>query len=446
MTTAPQPNVALEAERAVLGGLLINCGEWPPDVELLSPGHFSCPVRARVFRAMVELHDTHEPVDTLTVLGALKDVSKPPHDGWAIYLAELADSAGIAANIDHHAGLVLREARRRDYVETMASAVDKARTPGADADEIATEAALQLGRIADGRQLVRPMLMRDILKAEFADLDERRRSEAPVGQPTGFPELDALVCGLVPGHLVVIAGRPSMGKSSLARSVLTNMAARGIGSLLFSFEMGADEIGQASIAAESRVNLQKIREARLTELEYNQVVEGMARLHNSKLAIVDRPGMSIAEIRTVARAHAGRHPIAAVAVDYLQLAVGRGQTREQEIASISRGLKALAKELRVTVIALSQLNRGLEARKDDKRPKLSDLRESGAIEQDADEVILLYRDEYYNPGTKEPGIAEIGVAKSRNGPTGMVKLRWVGKFTRFESMKTQSDFPFESAA
>jgi replicative DNA helicase len=433
------PMVALESERSLLGGLLISCNGWPPEAELLSPDHFSCPVRAKIFGAMARLKDANEPVDTITVLGELKHLGSPPKSGWATYLTELSNLTPTAANADHYATLVLRESRRRDYVDVMSEAVDSARKVGADADTIATGAAIELGHIADGRQIARPSSMKEIMRAEFADLGERLNSGSVIGHTTGFAGLDDLTCGLVPGHLIVIAGRPSMGKSSLVRNILVNLAMKhDVGSLLFSFEMSKEEIGQAAIASEGRVNLQKLRTADLTPPQYDRVVEGMAALNTNRLQIVDRPGMKISEIRTVARAFASRHPLGVIAVDYIQLAEGEGNNREQEIASISRGLKGLAKELRVAMIGLSQLNRGLEKR-DDKRPKLSDLRESGSIEQDADEVFFLYRDEYYNRDTEEKGVAEVGIAKSRNGPTGMVRLKWFGEYTRFESFKSGPD-------
>jgi replicative DNA helicase len=434
--TDPQ-SVAAEAERATLGGLLIATGEWPPEVERLTSDHFICPVRAKVFKAMMRLRAAEEPIDTLTAYGALAEGSgKPPKGGWAGYLSDLADKTPTAANLEHHAGLVLRECRRRDYVDAMGEAVEAAKIQGANADEIATAAIIRLGRISDGREIARPTPMREVIKAELEGIDDRRKTGEVIGHPTGFDDLDRLICGLVPGHLIVIAGRPSMGKSSFARNILTKLATTGrAGCLLFSLEMGQDEIGQAAIATEARVNLQRVRSGRLDKTQYEKIIAAMAALHTDRLAIVDRGDLSIAEIRTIARAYAARNPLGVVAVDYMQLVTGRGDNREQEIASISRGLKALGKELHVAVLALSQLNRGLEKR-DDKRPRLSDLRESGAIEQDSDEVLFLYRDEYYNKSTEDRGIAEVGVAKSRNGPTGMVKLRWFGEFTRFESFES----------
>ena len=427
-------DLSIESETSLLGALLIPCStSWPPDVETLRPGHFSSLTRAKVFAAMLELRARNEQVDQLTVHGALRDQAKPPKAGWATYLAGLCGAVPTAANVDHYARLVLRESRRRDYVSVMSGAVCDAREVGADADAIATTAALRLGEIADGREIMRPVMIHEALKSELADLDERRRSGTPVGHSTGFKELDRIMCGLVPGHMILIAARPSMGKSSLVRNMLVRMSLRGLGVLLFSLEMSREEIAQAAVASESRVNLQAIRTARLTTDQYDKVVGSMATMHASKMAIVDKPEMQIAEIRSISRAFASRNTLHAVAVDYVQLARGDGSNREQEIASISRGLKALAKELRVPVIGLSQLNRGLESR-DDKRPRLSDLRESGSLEQDADEVLFLYRDDYYNQQSSKAGIAEVGVAKNRNGPTGMIELAWLGRFTRFESL------------
>jgi replicative DNA helicase len=433
MTSAPTP-VHLEAERAVLGSLLAGADGWPPEVELLRAADFADRYHCNVFAAARRLHNCGEPVDVITVLGELGDKIAPPGQGWGTYLSGLSDGGLISlGNLGHHAKLVARESRRREYLAVMADAVNKAKVAGADADEIATQASLKLGRIAEQREIARPEPMREVMRAELRDLDERRNSGKSVGHPTGFDALDELVCGLVPGHLVVVAGRPSMGKSSFARNVLVHLAKQGHGCIFFSLEMTKDEIGRAAVSSESRVNLQSIRTGDLCTSEYDRVVEGMAALHSDKLVLVDRPALSVAEIRTITRAYAARHELDVVAVDYLQLATGEGSNREQEIASITRGLKALAVELKIAVVALSQLNRGLESRTD-KRPRLADLRESGSIEQDADEVVFLYRDEYYNPNTEQKDTAEVALGKSRNGPVGMVLLKWLGWCTRFENL------------
>jgi replicative DNA helicase len=433
MTDPGTTELAIAAERSLLGGIMIMCGDWPPDLDLLSPAHFSDQHRSRVYESISELRAAGEPIDQVTVFAHLRDHRDPPPKGWGVYLAALVDSAPTAANVGHHAAIVTREARRRWYVEVMTEALKEASVPGADADAIATKAALTLGQIAEEREIVRPIRLREAMKTELEDLDERRRTGATVGIPSGFPDLDRLLCGLVPGNLIIVAGRPSMGKSSLVRSILLDVGRRGRSGLLFSFEMSSPEIAQASIAHESRVNLQRIRSAALSQSQYGAVIEAVGELHHNGLSIVDSAGMGIDEIRSLSRSFKARHGLDVMAVDYLQLATARAHSREQEIAAISRGLKAIGKELSIPVIALSQLNRGLESR-EDKRPRLSDLRESGAIEQDADEVIFLYRDEYYNRSTERPGIAEVAVAKNRNGPTGMVELRWFGQFTRFESL------------
>jgi replicative DNA helicase len=278
--------------------------------------------------------------------------------------------------------------------------------------------------------------MKDLVMAELKAIEQRVAQKAPSGLRTGFDAIDRLTGGLQPGGLVIIAARPSMGKSALAAEILANVSARGDGAgLLFSLEMTAVEQAQRRIASESNVHLGRLRSGALGESDFPRMAHGVNRIFTKteQVWVADKSDLSITELRAYARSFASRHKLAAVAVDYMQLVLGDGETREQEVASISRGLKALAMELRVPVIALSQLNRAVEQRQD-KRPLLSDLRESGALEQDAHQVMLIYRDDYYNPQTNSPGIAEIGVAKNRNGPTGMVKLRWRGECTRFEPL------------
>lgn len=428
--------MAYEAERSVLGGILLLCGPWPAELERLVPSHFATPTHAEAYAAMCRLRERQEPTDEITVHAEIGQTGSVPKGGWASWLRDLTNEVPTAANLGHWAGVVMRESRRRDYAEVTTRALADAAREGADADEIMMAATLRLGEIADGREAERPVPMRVLMSEELKGLDERRRAGTTLGALTGYDDLDNVLCGLVPGHLIVLAARPSMGKSSLARNILVDMALRRQkAGLLLSLEMSRSEIAQCCLATEARVNLQHVRTARLSGNEYAALAEAMSRLATDKLAIHDRPGLDIAEIRSLVRGYASRHEIGAVVIDYLQLVRGAGsaQNREQEVASITRGLKCLAMELRVPVVALSQLNRGLESR-DDKRPRLSDLRESGSIEQDADEVLFIYRDEYYDPGTKDPGVAEIGIAKNRNGPTGVVRLRWDGRCTRFDSV------------
>ena len=428
---------ALAAERSILGGVISSHETHQAALDMLAPTDFGDPRNGTIFASIKALHDRQDPIDAITVLSELGERGGGLVSGWSALIAEIMDSEITPANIEHHVEVVRKDARRRDFVRVMTEALQQANRPGANADEIFTKVSLDLGTIAEGRALVRPQTMDELVRQEFKDMEARDETGDAVGLPSGFPELDHRLCGLVGGNLIIAAGRPSMGKSSFVRNILAHLAIReSKAGLLFSLEMRNTEIVKTMMAAEALVSLQRVRTGKLVDHEWPMMANATGRLHTNRIALVDKPDMSVAEVRSIARQHAAKHPLDAVAVDYLQLMRGEGQSRQEEVASISRGLKALAMELDVPVIALSQLNRSVESRAD-KRPMLSDLRESGSIEQDADVVMLIYRDEYYNTQTEEPGTAEIAIAKNRNGPTGMIKLPWSGQHTRFGQPESQ---------
>ncbi len=426
--------IAIEAEQSLLGAMMIDCAGVPVGVDTLRAGDFSDPVHAAVYSAALSLHERGEPVDVMTIRAEIG--STKLRAGWESYVASLTELVATSANAAHYARIVRKEARRRDMLKACARAFEQAKAEGADGDEIMQGLTAYLAQLAEGRELTRPVTMRELVRAEFKAIEHRHEHGEVVGLETGFPALDRLLSGLEPAGLVIIGGRPSMGKSTLATNIVENMALRGgKRGLIFSLEMTSEEQAQRSIASEARVDLHRIRTGRLTENDWPRLAAAIGRLDTDQVALVNKGGIGVAELRSIARQYHARHPVDVIVVDYLQLMEGAsGDNREQEVASISRGLKALAMELRIPVIALSQLNRSVESRSD-KRPLLSDLRESGALEQDASQVLFVYRDDFYNPKSQEPGVAEIGVAKNRNGPPGMVKLRWSGKFTRFDNME-----------
>lgn len=423
----------VEAERCVLGGILISAAPLPPAIELLSPGDFAHQKHADVFSAILEVHGRNEPVDELTVYKALVRKDGEQKKGWASFLAELTSEIPTAANVEYHAKIVRSEARRRDFLAVMTDAVKRASKPGIDSDEVIDEAIRQLGHLAAGRELIRPATLREIIRDEYRAIGNRHEHGVPPGLPTGFVALDRLLGGLQPGGVTIVAARPSMGKSAFASGVLNYLQRMEKTGLLFTLEMTREEQAQRVFASEGRIDLNRIRRGNLNTDEFARLAETANRLNNERIGFVDTGGLSMAELRATSRQWAAQRGLDIIVVDYLQLLTGDGDNREQEVASISRGLKSLAKELRVPVIALSQLSRRVEERSD-KRPMLSDLRESGSLEQDASQVIFIYRDDYYNPKSQEPGLAEIGVAKNRNGPTGMIKLRWTKEHTRFDSL------------
>lgn len=425
-------------ERAVLAGILISVELRPIVLDQLAPSDFAHPHHAQVYAAMLDLADRGEPIDELTVR-PLVERCEAPEGGWALFLHHLTDEEPTSANLSYHAELVRKESRRRSLVEAMLGAVKRAQKPGSDPDEVLGGAASALARIQDGAGSSQISTLRDVVRAEFQAIQHRFESETPPGLPTGFPELDAKLGGLHPGNLVVLAARPSMGKSSLLRNILDDVTGRqGKRGLLFSFEMTRSEVGQAMIAASAEVNLQRIRNGKIRDDEWPKLAYVLGgHLDHTRLGICDRPYLRIEDIRADTRKFAAQGGIDLLAVDYLQLITGDDRYNPNEqIARISRGLKTLGMELNIPVIAVSQLNRALEGRPN-KRPQLSDLRDSGALEQDANLVLFVYRDEVYNAESPAKGMAEIIVAKNRGGPVGTIELRWEGPYTRFLSEQQQ---------
>lgn len=428
-------NHAHDAERSVLGGILITCETIPPGLELLSPGDFADPRHAEVFAAMLRLAERREPIDTVTVRDECKALPAPK-DGWGVWLATLTESVATAANVGYWAQIVRREALRRDAIRATAEAIEKLKNADSKPEQVLVDFSTRLGALAAGRQLDRPRTARELVGPEIKAI-ERRASGEVTGLPTGFAPLDNMLGGLDLSGLIVLGGRPSMGKSALATGIAQNVVLRGGDSgaaLVFSLEMAAEQQVQRAIASEGRVNLNHIRRGKLNADAWDRVITSCAALNTDRLAYVDSVP-TISEIRGISRVFAAKHKLALIVVDYLQLVPpeDRHETREQQVAAVSRGLKALAMELRIPVLALSQLSRAVEMRQD-KRPMLSDLRESGSLEQDASQVLFVYRDEYYFPDSKDRGLAEICAAKNRNGPTGTIKLRWAGAHTRFDAV------------
>ncbi len=425
----------VEAERSVLGSVLIDCAPIPAGVDLLSPGDFADARHATVWAVALRLHQRNEPIDVVTVMAEL-GTSPAPQGGWGSFLAGLMESTPTAANGEYWARIVRTEAMRRDAIRAATELLDGLKRADTKPDALVGDFSLRLGQLAAGRQRMRAVAMRELVTQEYTAM-QTRGTAGITGLSTGFPDLDNKLGGFDVA-LVLIAGRPSMGKSALGTGIAQNIALRNDTGdvLVFSLEMAAQQQAQRAIASEGRVDLNAIRTGKLDPREWDRVAQACNLLNTDKIAVVDEMP-KVSEMRGIARAYAARRKLACIVVDYLQIVPFEdGDNREQQVASISRGLKALSKELGVPVIALSQLSRALEQRQD-KRPMLSDLRESGALEQDADQILFVYRDEYYHPKSPDAGIAEIGIGKNRNGATGVVRLRWNGRFTRFDSLEQQ---------
>jgi replicative DNA helicase len=441
------PPHSVEAEQSVLGGLLLDNSAWDRIGDRISSEDFYRHDHRLIFQQIARLIDQNRPADTVTVFEGLQGAGQAGDCGGLPYLNSLAQNTPSAANIRRYAEIVHERAILRRLVAVGEEIAVSALEPqGRDAKQVLDEAEGKVFRIAEqgardraGFVRLEPLLTRVVERIQ--ELFERSGASDVTGVPTGFADLDSKTCGLQAGDLIVIAGRPSMGKTALALNIGEHVAIDlGMPVAVFSMEMGAAQLALRMLGSVGRIDQQRLRTGRLTDEDWPRLSEAIERMHAAPLYIDETPALNALELRARARRLAREYKqLGLVVVDYLQLmsASAVGENRATEISEISRSLKALAKELQVPVIALSQLNRTVETRTD-KRPVMSDLRESGAIEQDADVILFIYRDEVYNPDTSDKGVAEIIIGKQRNGPIGRVNLRFGGEFTRFDNLASGS--------
>jgi len=432
------PPQSLDAEQSVLGGILLDNTALDRLVEVLQAEDFYREAHRKVFRGMQRLSDRSEPVDLITLSEELRGRGELADVGGAAFLAELAERVPTAANILQYARIVRDKAILRGLIATATGIAARGYDAGQDVKELVERAEQEIFAISDRE--VRPAFVRidALLGDAFRKIDRLHDQQTSVtGVPTGFADLDKLTAGLQPSDLVIVGGRPSMGKTAFCLNIAEHAALRGdCGVAVFSLEMSKEQLAMRMLCSEARVDLARVRTGHLTDREFRELAEAAARLSYAPVYVDDTPAMSVLELRAKAR-RLHRDPAAKlklIVVDYLQLmrsSEGK-DSREQEISEISRSLKALAKELNVPVMALSQLNRQVESR-DRGKPRLADLRESGAIEQDADVIMFIYREEVYVEDTDKQGVAEIIVAKQRNGPIGSVELTFLREYTRFEN-------------
>ncbi len=434
-----QPPHDTEAEAAVLGALLLGPDAFDAVEGRLQPEDFFTPAYAAVFRAMTELRRRGEPIDLHLLRGELERSASLESAGGLTGLAGLMDVVATAAHAGHYADVVRQKAVLRRLVTAGSAIVDQATRPGALSQEVLDEAERAVFEVGAAGASGEAESIAQVLKSTWDKIEAFHGSQGTVtGLPTDYFELDRYTAGLHEQELIIVAGRPAMGKSTFALNLVRRVALdHGAPSLLFSLEMSAENLVQNMLCAHARIDAQRLRTGKLTKEEWTHLGRSTDALGQAPLWIDDTPAISLAELRGKARRLRAREGVRFVAVDYLQLVtastLARGRSREQEISEISRGLKALAKELDITVLALAQLNRKPEGRQDN-RPILSDLRESGAIEQDADVVLLLHRPEYYEPTPENEGRAEVIIAKQRNGPTGTVTLTFINDQLRFENL------------
>ncbi len=439
------PPQDLAAERGVLGGVLVHGSDVLAGVAShLRPTDFYDRRHGQIFAAMLALYDKNQPVDEITVTSRLSDEGRLEAVGGAAYLAELADILLGPAHVDHYATLVKDKALLRSFISAARQAIEEAHTHQAE-PEVALEGAERAIFAATQERLSQQVShIGEVVISSMGVIEARFKSKGQVsGVPTGFKKLDQLTTGLQNGDLIIIAGRPSMGKTAFALNIAANAALdAGVVVAIFSLEMSKEQLGMRLLSSEARVSGSKIRSGFLSHnQDFPALTQAADRLHTAPIYIDDTPALSVLDLRAKARRLKLEHGLGLILVDYLQLMRGRGGTesREQEISNISRSLKALAKELSVPVVALSQLNRKVEERPGgDKRPMLSDLRESGAIEQDADVIAFIYRKKVYkkrdDPEEDDDHVAEVIIGKQRNGPTGTVRLAFLDDLTRFEDL------------
>jgi replicative DNA helicase len=433
LPTAPH---SIEAEESVLGAVLLSADAANIALEKLHAEDFYRPAHQQIFEAIQGLFDANEPIDAVTVSEILRRDGSLERMGGVDFLTRLLDRVPTASNIEYYAGIVEEHALRRRLMQvggTIGSLATELKEPIADVLDRSEQEVFLVSerRIGGGLAPIDPLLGPAIEKAE----ELQRLGSEITGIPTGYRDLDRKLAGLHATNLIIIAARPSMGKSALALNIAQNVALKDLPVAIFSLEMSREEVVSRMLCSAGRIDLQRLNTGRLTEADFTKLSNAASQLYKKPIYVDDSPGLTVTEIRAKARRLRRRPGLGLVVVDYLQLMHGSGgENRQQEIALISRSLKNLARELEVPVIALSQLNRALEQR-EDKRPRLGDLRESGALEQDADVVMFIYRDEYYNPDKVESkGVAEIVIAKHRQGAVGKVQMTFLPEFTLFADM------------
>lgn len=439
------PPHSLEAEQAVLGGLIIANTAWDQIADRLSDSDFYRYDHQLIFRAIRRLAEESMPFDPVTLSDRLQDNNQLEEAGGLAYLLILANDTPSAANVRAYADIIRERAIRRGLVRIATEIADNAYDPkGLHSRELLDDAERRIFAIAERGMRVREgfLNIKDLLARTVERIDLLFQSDNPItGLATGWPDFDEMTAGLQPGELIVIAGRPSMGKTSLAMNIVEYAAIQiKCPVAVFSMEMPCESLLMRLMSSLGQIDQHRIRTGRLEEDDWPRLTSAVTLLSDARLFIDDSSNLSPNELRARARRlHRQEGQLGLIVVDYLQLmqVPGNNENRATEVSEISRSLKALAKELSVPVVALSQLNRTLEQRSE-KRPVMSDLRESGAIEQDADLICFIYRDEVYNPESPEKGVAEIIIGKQRNGPIGTVRLTFRGQFTRFESHAPES--------
>jgi len=432
------PPHSLESEQSILGAMIIDKEAINTAIENIKAEDFYKEANKEIFETIIELYNRNEPVDLITLSEELKRRNTLENVGGLTYLSNLSNGISTTANTKYYCKIVEEKSVLRRLIKSCDEIMTKSFEDSEEVNRIIEMAEKSIFDITQGRNRKGVLPIKEVLLESFSRIEEMASKEGGLtGLTTGFTDLDNKLSGLQKSDLILLAARPSMGKTALGLNIGLNSALKGDANVaIFSLEMSKEQLVQRMLSSASHVNLQNIISGNLNEEEWMKIIEAMGPLSQTKIYIDDTAGISLMEMKAKCRKLKIEKGLDLIIIDYLQLmqADSYHESRQQEISAISRGLKALAKEMECPVLALSQLSRAPELRADHK-PMLSDLRESGAIEQDADIVLFLYRDEYYNPDTEKKNTGEIIISKHRNGPTGSVELVWMGQYTKFLNME-----------
>ena len=436
---------SVEAEQSVIGSMIMDREAIVVASELITGEDFYNRQYGILFETMVELNDAGSPVDLVTLQNKLKEKDVPPEVSSLEFVRDLITAVPTSANIKYYANIVAEKATLRRLIRLNEEIANTCYAGKESLEYILEDTEKRVFQLVQKRTTDDFVPVRQIVMNAMDKIETAAKNKGSVtGIPTGFIDLDYRTAGMQPSDLILVAARPSMGKTAFELNLAQYMAfKKNLTVALFSLEMSKEQLVNRMFSLESNVDAQKLRTGQLNDEEWERLIESAGTIGKSKLIIDDTPGISIAELRSKCRKYKLEHDLSIIMIDYLQLMSGSGRTesRQQEISDISRSLKALARELSVPVVALSQLSRAVEQRPDH-RPMLSDLRESGAIEQDADVVMFLYRDDYYNHDSPDRGVSEVIIAKQRNGPIGTVKLAWLPQYTKFANLEHKANEEF----
>ncbi len=437
------PPQNIEAEQAVLGAIFLEPSALTTTSELLIPEDFYRNSHQKIYNVMLKLGDGGKAVDLITVTEELASAKELEDVGGVAYLSELAGSVPTAANIEYYAKIVEEKSLLRRLIRTATDIASDGYAREDEVDNLLSEAEKNIMEVAQRKNAGAFHNIKDVLVRTYDNIETLTTRQGDVtGIPTGFADLDHMTAGFQRNDLIIVGARPSMGKTAFALNIAQNVAVKAKENVaIFSLEMGAEQLVMRMLCAEGNINAQNLRTGDLTDEDWRKLTMAMGSLSNAGIYIDDTPGIRVGEIRSKCRRLAQEHGLGMILIDYLQLIQGNGRSqenRQQEVSEISRSLKGLARELEVPVIALSQLSRGVEQRQD-KRPMMSDIRESGSIEQDADIVAFLYREDYYDKEAENKNIIEIIIAKQRNGPVGNVSLAFVKEYNKFVNLERRFD-------